>query len=109
MTAMPLFNELIVSIVGGVVTALILSVFTRSRRAPSQSQRIDVGRPSRSGFGDFVHVLFAVAGGIAFTLYGGRALFAAGLLERSVPMRLVLLVAATMVLWVIIGAVRPRR
>jgi hypothetical protein len=104
---MPLLNELIVSIVGGIATALILSVFTRGGRAPAQ--RVENRKPARSGFGNFLHVLFAVTGGVAFAVVGGRVLFQSGVLERSLPMRMTLLVAATILIWMVIGAMRPRR
>jgi len=106
---MPLLNELIVSIVGGVATALILSVFTRGGRAPAQSQRIENRKPARSGFGNFLHLLVAVTGGVAFAVIGGRVLFQSGVLERSLPMRMALLVGATILIWMVIGAMRPRR
>lgn len=107
---MPLLNELIVSIIGGVITALILSIFTRGSRAsaPRQSQRIETHKPARGGFGNFLQVLLAVTGGVAFAVIGGRVLFQSGVLERSLPMRMALLVGAIIVIWMLIGAMRSR-
>lgn len=112
MTRMPILNELIISIVGGVATALILSIFTgRGRRAdvPAHANRhTQVQRSGRSGFGDFIRIILSVVGGIAIALYGGRILFEAGLLEQGLPSRLGLLIAGTAICWLLLVSLRRR-
>ena len=75
---MPIMTELVVSVVGGVLTAAILAIFSRPGRA----------------------------GGIAIAVLGGRMLIQAGILPQGLPTRLALLIGGTVVCWVIIASGR---
>ncbi len=100
---MPLVNELIITVVGGVLTAAIISLFSGRRRRAEQAQlRRQAARNARAGgstFGHFIRLLLAVVGGIAFAIFGGRYFFQSGILDRSLPMRMGLLIAGTVFIW----------
>ena len=81
---MPLVNELIVTVVGGVVTALILEMFRgRRRRVETKVHAQHSAARRGSVIGQFVHMLLAVIGGIAFAIVGGRWLIQTGVLDGS--------------------------
>lgn len=109
---MSIMTELVVSVVGGVLTALILAMVTRRSKAapPIATTAPSHAAPRRSGgfFADFLRMVLAVLGGIAIAMIGGRMLIQAGVLPAGVPTRLGVLVAATMVLWLLLGALRSR-
>jgi len=110
---MTLVNELIVTVVGGVVTALVLSLFRRGGRQSASStasggrEQVPASRRG-SAIGQFFHMAFAVMGGIGFALFGGRWLFQSGILERSMPMRLGLLFAGTLFCWLVLLSFRRK-
>ncbi len=108
---MPIMQELIVSIIGGVATAMILALFTgrggrnvqTAHQSPSARER-----RGRSMFGDLIRLIVAVCVGVAIALVGGRILINAGLLPRGLPSRLGLLVIATAVMWLLLTVGRRR-
>lgn len=103
---MPFVTELIVSIVGGVITALILGLFSRSP-APSVQAEQSIAGPRapkrRSPFGDLVRLILAVVGGFLVAMFIGRPLIQAGILPRGIPTRLGLLIAGTVLCWLILS------
>lgn len=110
---MPFFNELAITVLGGVLTALILSLFARRRpRRDVEAARLRAAEPARrpiaSAFGNFIQLVLAVLGGVAFAIVGGRMLFQADILQRSLPMRVALLVGGTTVIWLLLSAMRRR-
>lgn len=102
---MTIMNELIVSIVGGVATALILSMMSRgggqSQQAPARSSS-----RGRSVVGDLFHILIAVACGIGIAMIGGRMLIQAGIMEKGIGGRLLLLVGGTALSWLLLLPLR---
>lgn len=111
---MPILTELIVSVVGGVLTAVILSMFSRGSRAGGSSVRADVTLRvpppprQRSAVGDFFRIIVSVIGGIAVAMVLGRILIQAGLLPRGLPTRLGLLIAGTALFWLLLSGIRRR-
>ena len=109
---MPILTELIISIIGGVLTAAILSMFTRSGNSGTViSQQASLPPPTprrRSFFVDLFVLILAVAGGIAIAMIGGRTLIQMGLLPRGLPSRMGLLVLGTVLCWMILSAGRRR-
>ena len=103
---MPIMTELIVSVVGGVLTAAILAVFSRSGREPDVPAAPAPRRRGRSFIGDLLRVVVAVAGGIAIAIVGGRLLIQAGILPQGLTTRLALLIGGTVVCWIIIASGR---
>jgi hypothetical protein len=106
---MPIMTELIVSVVGGVLTAAILATFSRPGRAGRQANAPAAPPPRRRGrsfTGDLLRVIVAVAGGIAIAVVGGRLLIQAGILPQGLPTRLALLVGGTVICWIIIASGR---
>lgn len=102
---MPILTELLVSIVGGVATALILGVLVR----PSAPVDREMRAPRRrTVFGDFVHLLLSVAGGIALALLAGRWAMQSGLAPRGGGGRLILLVGGTALCWFLMLPLRRR-
>lgn len=133
---MDLMNELIVSVVGGVVTAIILESFRggqRSDKAPTNdTPAVAVGpkgrplplpkhngrgrqeqRQGRSRIGAFfsglLRVILAVCGGLLVATLGFRMAIAAELIERGPAMRMAFFIAGTIVFWVLLLVVRGRR
>ncbi len=112
---MPLLNELIISIVGGVLTAIILGLFTRRPKASKQQimqQTIEKQPAAKNGsstFGQFMHLLLAVLGGLAIFSTFGRYLFKSGILERGLPMRILVIVCATVFVWWVLLLFRGKR
>ncbi len=110
----PFANELIITVIGGVLTAFILNLFS-GKSKPQQQQvyhQPQQARPSRSGgslFGQFIHVLLSVAGGVALAIFASRFLFRSGILERGLPMRMVILVASTIFVWWVLLLFRGKR
>ena len=104
--SMPILNEILVSVVGGVATALILGVLVRP--APERATRSGRARGGRSLIGDLVHLILAVAGGIAFALLFGRYAFQSGLMDKSLGARLLLLVGGTAISWLVLLPLRRR-
>ena len=109
---MPIMTELIVSIVGGVLTALILSLFSGGRtRGPQTAAAVPTDTTPhrhRSAVGDFFRMIIAVACGIAIAMIAGRMLIEAGLVPRGLTTRLVLLVAGTALCWLLLVGLRRR-
>lgn len=106
---MPILNEIIVSVVGGVATALILGAFVRPRSAPDRGAPTPKRRGrGRSLLGDLIHLILAVVGGIAFALLFGRYAFLTGLMDRSLASRLILLVGGTTLTWIVLLPLRRR-
>ncbi len=102
---MPILTELVVSIIGGVATALILGVLVRpAEPAPQRTA------PSRIGrfFGDLVHLLLAVGGGIALAMLLGRTLIQSGIMAKGLGGRLILLAGGTALIWFLILPLRRR-
>lgn len=110
---MNIMNELIVSVVGGVATALILALMTgsKSKSAPPTQigNQVQPARSSsRSIIGDFFRIILAVTIGIGVALIGGRILIQAGILPAGLPSRLILLVVATALCWLLLVGARRR-
>lgn len=106
---MPIMTELIVSVVGGVLTAAILAMFSPQGRAGGQARVPAAPAPRRragSFIVDLLRVVVAVAGGIAIAVLHGRVLIQAGILPQGLPTRLALLIGGTVVCWVIIASGR---
>ena len=115
MAQLPILTELVVSVVGGVLTAIILAVFsTRGRGAQSEAstaavEPVDRQRAERAGgFGNFMRMLVAVVGGILIALALGRFLAQAGIIPRGAIGRLILIAVATIGLWLILPFGRRR-
>ncbi|MEL6297558.1 MAG: hypothetical protein AAFQ45_03220 [Pseudomonadota bacterium] len=109
---MPILTELVVSIVGGVLTAVILSMFAR-RPAPAERPERRVRRERRrggflSGVFGFLRVLIAVSVGLVAAMAGARWLIQNGIIPRGLPSRLGVLVATTLVVWMLLGMFRRR-
>ena len=108
---MTILTELIVSVAGGVLTAIVLGMFTRRTAPPVPSATV---RPARrrsgfvTGFFGFLRVLIAVATGFALAITGGRWLIQNGLLPRGLPTRFGLLIAGTLIVWMMLGIFRRR-
>lgn len=109
---MPIMTELVISIVGGIVTALVLEMMGRGGGG-----RTDVAHARSSaashGSGDSmlggtIRVILAVAGGIAFAMLGGRMLIQAGIMPKGVGGRLALLVVGTVVIWLLLAITKRR-
>ena len=77
---MSVMSELMVSVVGGVLTALIVGMFTRSPPRTVQVMAPLERRRRRSMFGGFVRLVVALLGGAAVVLIGGRLLAQSGML-----------------------------
>jgi hypothetical protein len=111
---MPIVTELVVSVVGGVLTALVLALFSRgssSASAPAPATQVANQVPverRRSGTGDFFRMVFSVIGGIAVAMVLGRVLAKAGVLPQGVPARMILLVVGTIVFWLLLTGMRRR-
>ena len=109
---MPIMTELIISVVGGVLTAMILAMFSRSGKSgTSASETVAAAAQAprrRSVFGDLFVLVLAVAGGIAIAMVGGRILIQMGLLPRGMPTRLGLLIVGTVVCWMFFSIGRRR-
>ena len=109
MAQLPILTELIVSVVGGVLTAIVLTVFSTGRRDTQASasmgdvSQADGGRSKKSGrVGGFMRMLVAVVGGIVIALAIGRFLAQAGIIPRGPFGRIVLIGVATIGLWLIL-------
>ena len=108
---MPILTELLVSIVGGVVTAAILAMFSRSGKSGAAVETAVPSAPApRRGsfFADLLRLVLAVAGGIAIALIGGRILIQMGVVPRGLPTRLGLLVLGTVICWMLLSIGRRR-
>lgn len=107
---MTLVNELIVAVVGGVMTAVILEIFSRNRSAVNeQPVRVREPAPRRDSiFGQLFRLVLAVVGGIAIAMIGGRMLIQMDVLPRGLPTRFGLLVAGTMLCWLVLLLFRRR-
>lgn len=110
---MPILTELVISVVGGVLTALILAMFTRGARGADRGGNVAINHqvappPQRrsSAFGDTVRLILAVIGGVAFAMVVGRILIQAGIVPKGLPSRLVLLVVGTVLFWLVLSAGR---
>ncbi len=111
---MPFINELIISVAGGVLTALILGLFSGRRKntpvtqinTQTQNYRENKGP---SIFGQFIHLTLAVLGGLGLSFFASRFLFKSGILERGLPMRLVILIASTIFVWWVLLLFRGKR
>ena len=108
-------EEIVASIIVGVVTGLILELFRRRDRSSgsqSQSQSRAEARRERRGDGilaQFVRLVLAVAGGVAIAVLGGRYLIQSGALPPGQPTRIGLLIVGTMVVWLLLLLARGRR
>ena len=111
---MPFINELIISVVGGVLTAIVLGLFS-GRRKPKQAVYREVQEEAQivhkgpSTIGQFFHLLIAVIGGIALSSMVSRFLFKAGILERGLPMRIVVLISCVVLVWWVLLLFRGRK
>ncbi len=106
---MSIVTELVISVVGGVLTAAVLALFTRRGRGQTRSDVAvgqDQSRRRGSFFGDLFRLVFAVSGGIAIALLGGRVLIQAGILPPGLGTRLGLLVAGTVLCWIVVASGR---
>lgn len=111
---MPIVTELVVSVVGGVLTALVLALFSRGARSTSTAapatqvaNQVPAER-RRIGAGDFFRMVFSVIGGIAVAMVLGRTLSKAGVLPQGIPTRMILLVVGTIVFWLLLTGMRRR-
>lgn len=107
---MSIVTELVISVAGGVLTAAALAVFSRGSAARTRADapvRQKDGPRRGSFIGDLFRVVFAVAGGIAIAILGGRVLIQAGVLPQGLGTRLGLLVAGTVLCWIVVA--RGRR
>ena len=105
-------NELLVTVVGGILTALILGVFSwPSSRSQSQSQQglETSSEPRSSAFGQFMHLLLSVAGGYGLAFFTTRFLFKSGIVERGLPMRMAIFVACVVFVWWVLLLFRGKR
>ena len=108
---MPIMTELIVSIVGGVVTAMILGIFSRNNNNAVQVQQpVATRREPRksSALGDVFRLILAVVGGFVFAMFVGRILIQAGIIPRGIPSRLGLMVVGTVMCWLLLSLGRRR-
>ena len=108
---MPIMTELVVSIVGGVITAIILGMFSRKNNEAVQVQQpvVDAREPRRSGaLGDLIRLVLSVAGGFVIAMFVGRILIQAGIIPRGIPSRLGLMIAGTVLCWLILSIGRRR-
>jgi hypothetical protein len=106
---MSIVTELARTVVGGVLTAALLAIFTRGGRAQPRAEAAVRQAPSRrhsSFLGDLSRLIFAVAGGIAIAILGGRILIQAGVLPQGLNTRLGLLVAGTVLCWIVVASGR---
>ncbi|MEM8973762.1 MAG: hypothetical protein AAGD43_17015 [Pseudomonadota bacterium] len=104
-------TELVVSIVGGVITAMILGLFSRKSRSSVQVQQPAAAAPDprkRSSFGDIVRLVLAVVGGFIIAVSVGRMLIQAGVIPRGMPSRLGLMVVGTILCWLLLSMGRRR-
>lgn len=102
---MPILNELVVSIVGGVATALILGILVGPQSGAREERS---GRRSGGVLGDLMHLLLSVGGGIAIALLLGRYLIQAGIMPKGLGGRLALLVGGTALVWFLMLPLRRR-
>lgn len=113
---MPILTELVISVVGGVLTAVILAMFTRGARGADRGsgnvainhQTAPTPQRRSSTFGDTIRLILAVIGGVAFAMVVGRILIQAGIVPKGLPYRLVLLVIGTVLFWLVLSAGRRR-
>ncbi len=109
---MPILTELIVSVVGGVLTAMILALFSRFGKPGGAvlGQTATAARSAPRGrvFGDLVVLIVSVVAGIVIAMIGGRIMIQMGLLPRGLPTRLGLLVLGTVICWMLLSAGRRR-
>ncbi|MEM9358459.1 MAG: hypothetical protein AAGB04_19910 [Pseudomonadota bacterium] len=108
---MPIMTELVVSIVGGVITAMILGLFSRRESGSAHVQQPVATSPeprTRSAFGDIVRLVLAVVGGFIIALLAGRMLIQAGVIPRGMPSRLGLMVVGTVLCWLLLSMGRRR-
>lgn len=109
---MTFFSEIAVTVVGGIITAIIIGLFTRkSKKAdaqPERSQQNQTQTQSGSTFGNVIHLLISVILGVLLATTLGRQLFKSGILERGPEMRLLIVVVAIVLIWSLIGLVRKR-
>lgn len=118
-----MLRDLIISVISGVVVALILQIFGFGRSksaAPSQTMTMNNYKQPRrrSMFGGLVRLVLAVAGGIAFAQAAapfifGRVLRSSGAFERYealTPQTVVigLTVLGTIIAWMILSAITRR-
>jgi hypothetical protein len=116
-----MLRELIVSVVGGLIIALILQTFGRNRRretAPHQTMNMYNTAPPprrRSFFGVLMRLLFAVAGGIAIAQAAAPFLFRRGFrdfdrFDGAIPdiRILALTVGGTILVWMILSVFTRR-
>ena len=115
MAQLPILTELVVSVVGGVLTAIILALFSaRGRGSQSEASAAAIEavdrRPARrsGGFGSFMRMLVAVVGGILIALALGRFLAQMGIIPRGAIGRFILIAVATVGLWLILPFGRRR-
>lgn len=106
---MPIMTELVVSIIGGVITAFILERLGggRSQARIEGSARHPATRGG-SLFGELIRILFAVGGGVAIAMIGGRMLIQAGIMPKGVGGRYALLVVGTILCWLLLAIGRRR-
>ena len=107
---MTILGELVVTVIGGIVTALVLERMGRARSsAPTQQMQAPLARPrGESTGGGLVRVILAVLGGIALATFGGRMLIQSGLMPKGLPGRLMLLVVGTALAWLLLSMFRRR-
>lgn len=107
---MSIVTELAVTVVGGVLTAAVLALFAGGGRPSRPRAAVAAPEPParRRGafFGDLFRLVFAVAGGIAIAILGGRILIQAGVLPQGLGTRLGLLVAGTVFCWIVVASGR---
>ena len=105
-----ILTELVVSVAGGVITALILAMFSRSNR--SAAARTERSRPnaarSPSAIGSFMRLFLAVCGGVVVAIFAGRIMVRTGLIPPGPLPRTVLLVVAICLLWLVMPFGRHR-
>lgn len=109
---MAFFSEIAVTVIGGLITAVILALFTRRGKEPARSpsaQQNQSQRRTGGSFGQFMHVLLSVVIGIVLATTLGRYLFRSGILERSPETRLIVAVCAIILVWLVINMLRGRR
>jgi len=110
---MPIMTELVISVFGGIITALVLEMMGRGGGSRSEVGRSSVsagghGSSGDSMLGGVIRVVLAVAGGLAIAMLGGRMLIQAGIMPKGQGGRLVLLVVGTVVVWLLLAVAKRR-
>lgn len=110
---MSIMAELLISVFGGIITALVLEMMGRGGSSRGQVSQSRAATPSGEGRGEsmiggLIRVILAVAGGLAIAMLGGRMLIQAGIMPKGQGGRLILLVVGTALIWMLLSIARRR-